>query len=276
MMKPKMSPAMYPFNRKYSLISVGKIAVFLPLLVLFYTFVVHAEEDQQFDDFFKAFRNKRDDIGSLQADFVQKTILPQEIITSEGKLFFSKPRRILFATTDPERATLVDERVGYEYDAEIRQLTVFTIEDHPRANIFFLGFDDDTEALKSAYELTLFESDDPRGSKGIKIKPRADTDEEVYFLEANLFLRDEDYLPYRIHIVNDQESQLYIDVQNILKKKEQDWESVRFFIPEGVKIVESDRVVETVAEGGRYIPVEQQGLLIQERELPATTLDPKN
>ena len=83
-------------------------------------------------------------------------------------------------------------------------------------------------------------------------------------------------MPYRIHIVNDQESLLYIDVQNILKKKEQDWESVRFIIPEGVKKVESDRVVETVAEGGRYIPVEQQGLLIQERELPATTLDPKN
>lgn len=236
----------------------------------------NARGEEGFDSFFKAFKEKRDGVGSLQATFVQKTILPQEIITTEGALYYSKPRRILFSTKDPERATLVDGRRGYEYDAEIKQMTVFDIEDNPRANIFFLGFDDDTEALKTAYELTLFETDDPRGKHGIKIKPRPDSEEEVYFLEAELYLRDEDYLPYRIHIVNDTESQLYIDVSDMVKKPEQDLESVRFFVPEGVKVVENDDVVETVAAGGRYVPAESQHVIIEEKELPAEVPVPEN
>ncbi len=231
--------------------------------------VISAWPEDNFDTFFKAFKEKRDGIGSLQAEFVQKTILPQEEIITEGTLHYSKPRRILFSTKDPERATLVDNRRGYEYDSEIKQMTVFDIEDNPRANIFFLGFDDDAEALKTAYELALFETGDPKGHRGIKIKPRPGSDEEVYFLEASLYLRDEDYLPYRIHIVNDQESQLYIDVSEISPQPYQDLNSARFFVPEGVKVVENDRVVATIEAGGRHIPAETQGTLIEEKELPA-------
>lgn len=230
--------------------------------------------EEDFDAFFKAFKEKRDGIGSLQASFEQKTILPQEVITTEGTLYYSKPRRILFSTKDPDRATLVDGRRGYEYDSEIKQMTIFDIEDHPRANIFFLGFDDDTKALETAYDLTLFETDDPKGRQGIKIKPRTDGEESAYFVEANLYLRDEDYLPYRIHIVNDKDSQLYIDVNDIVKKPEQDLESARFTLPEGVKIIENDRVIDTVGAGGRQVPAESQDGLIQEKELPAAGLDP--
>ena len=171
------------------------------------------------------------------------------------------------------KTTLVDDRQGYEYDSEIKQMTVFRIEDHPRANIFFLGFDDDTEALKSAYDLTLFEADDPRGHHGLKIKPRADSDEEAYFIEANLYLRDEDYLPYRIHIVNDSESQLYIEVSEISPQAYQDLNSARFFVPEGVKIIENERVIETVETGGRHVPMESQRALVEEKELPAEVPD---
>lgn len=245
------------------------------LLVFLSTTSLSAQESQNatFDDFFQTFKEKRDGIGSLQASFIQKTVLPQEEITTEGALYYSKPRRILLVTKDPERATLVDDRQGYEYDSEIKQMTVFRIEDHPRANIFFLGFDDDTEALKSAYDLTLFEADDPRGHHGLKIKPRADSDEEAYFIEANLYLRDEDYLPYRIHIVNDSESQLYIEVSEISPQAYQDLNSARFFVPEGVKIIENERVIETVETGGRHVPMESQRALIEEKELPAEVPD---
>lgn len=248
----------------------------IPAVAMFLFCAAQARGEGDFDSFFKVFKEKRDGVGSLQATFVQKTILPQEIITTEGILYYSKPRRILFSTKEPDRATLVDGRRGYEYDAEIKQMTIFDIEDHPRANIFFLGFDDDTEALKTAYDLTLFETDDPRGKHGIKIKPRPDSEEEAYFLEANLYLRDEDYLPYRIHIVNDKESQLYIDVSDIAKKSGQDLESARFFVPEGIKVVENDRVIETIGAGGRHVPLEPQGVLLEEKELPAVDLGGEN
>jgi len=257
-------------RRKLEAESTWHAAVFagaMTLLVVFSSAVVSAEED--FDAFFKAFKEKRDGIGSLQASFEQKTLLPQEVITTKGTLYYSKPRRILFSTEDPERATLVDGRRGYEYDSEIKQMTIFRIEDHPRANIFFLGFDDDAEALKSAYELTLFETDDNRGRQGLKIKPRPGSDEEAYFIEANLYLRDEDYLPYRIHIINDKESQLYIDVNKMVTQPYQDLNSARFFVPEGVKVVENERVIGTVEAGGRHVPVETQEMIIEEKELPA-------
>ena len=248
----------------------ARFVTIIALLMIFSMPFARAEED--FDAFFKAFKEKRDGIGSLQASFEQKTLLPQEEITTKGTLYYSKPRRILFSTEDPERATLVDGRRGYEYDSEIKQMTIFLIEDHPRANIFFLGFDDDAEALKSAYELTLFETGDNRGRHGLNIKPRPGSDEEAYFIEANLYLRDEDYLPYRIHIVNDKESQLYIDVTKIAPQPYQDLNSARFFVPQGVKVVENDRVVETIGSGGRHIPEESTGTLIEEKELPAADL----
>jgi len=261
----------------YGPASVPRAARLLaPILAVWLVCLCGAAEDgkAEFDAFFKAFKEKRDGIGSLQANFMQKTILPQEVITTEGTLFYSKPRRILFSTKDPERATLVDGRRGYEYDSEIKQMTIFDIEDHPRANIFFLGFDDDTKALETAYDLTLFESDDPRGRRGIKILPREGSDESAYFVEANLYLRDEDYLPYRIHIINDKDSQLYIDVNDIVKKPEQDLDSARFTLPEGVKIIENDRVIDTVGPGGRTVPAESQTGLLQEKELPAAGLEP--
>lgn len=264
--------AMSIFNKFHGCVSSARGFMVIPAVAMFLFCAAQACGEGDFDSFFKVFKEKRDGVGSLQAAFVQKTILPQEIITTEGILYYSKPRRILFSTKDPDRATLVDGRRGYEYDAEIKQMTIFDIEDHPRANIFFLGFDDDTEALKTAYELTLFETDDPRGKHGIKITPRPDSEEEAYFLEANLYLRDEDYLPYRIHIVNDKESQLYIDVSDIAKKPGQDLESACFFIPEGVKVVENDRVIETIGSGGRHVPQEPQGELIEEKELPAVDL----
>lgn len=253
----------------------GPTRVLAPVLAMCLLCLCCAAEEgkEDVDGFFKAFKEKRDGIGSLQANFMQKTILPQEVITTEGALYYSKPRRILFSTKDPDRATLVDGRRGYEYDSEIKQMTIFDIEDHPRANIFFLGFDDDTKALESAYNLTLFEADDPRGRHGIKIQPKQDSDESAYFIEANLYLRDEDYLPYRIHIVNDKDSQLYIDVNDIVKQAEQDLDSARFTLPEGIKIIENDRVIDTVGPGGRTVPAESQEGLLEEKELPAAGLE---
>lgn len=235
----------------------------LPLLLLSLLLLIASQATAQLDDdidlFFKTFKEKRDGIESLEAKFTQTTQLPEEELITQGILRYSKPRRILFLTEEPEHALLMDGRQGYEYDADIRQMTMFYVEDHPRANIFFLGFDNNTEALRAAYDLTLLISDDPRGRQGIRITPRPGTEEEDYFLQVNLYLRDSDFFPYRIHIVNDAESQLFIDVKEISTLNAQDHETPRIFLPEGVTIVAEERVVDIVGEGGRYVPTGNTG-----------------
>jgi outer membrane lipoprotein-sorting protein len=207
------------------------------------------------DAFFKEFSAKRDGVVALDAAFTQKTMLPDEELTTKGSLTFIKPRRIIFHTDDPERTTLVDDRNGYEYDPEIKQLQIFDIEDNPQADIFFLGFNSNTEILRKAYDLTLFDiTDDPRGKHGIRIKPKADSKEEAYFIEVNLYLRDEDYLPYRIHIRNDEESQVFIEVEAIDKAFRPTPQLTQIFLPQDTKVVENDRVVETVGPGGKRMP----------------------
>jgi len=214
-----------------------------------------AAPDADIDAFFKEFAAKREGIVALDASFTQKNKLPEEELTSKGSLIFVKPRRIIFHTDDPDRTTLVDDRSGYEYDPEIKQLQIFDIEDNPQADIFFLGFNSSTDRLRKAYDLSLFEiTDDPRGKHGLTIKPRAQSKEQAYFLEVNLYLRDEDFLPYRIHIRNDQESEVFIEVESINKSFRPTPQLTQIFLPQDTKVVENDRVVETVAAGGKRVP----------------------
>ncbi len=214
-----------------------------------------AAPDTDVDAFFREFSAKRDGVVALDASFTQKTKLPDEELTTKGSLVFVKPRRIIFHTDDPERTTLVDDRSGYEYDPEIKQLQIFDIEDNPQADIFFLGFNSNTETLRKAYDLTLFEiTDDPRGRHGIKIRPKAQSKEQAYFVEVNLYLRDEDYLPYRIHIRNDEESQVFIEVESIDKSFRPGPQLTQIFLPQDTKVVQNDRVIETVEAGGKRVP----------------------
>lgn len=211
--------------------------------------------DAAFEDFFRDFAAKRDGIVALEAVFEQRTVLPDEELTTTGTLVYIKPRRIIFRTEDPERTTLVDDRKGYEYDPEIRQLQIFDIEDNPQADIFFLGFDSDTALLRQAYDVSVFTvPGETHGKHGIKIRPKSDSREEAYFFEVNLYLRDEDYLPYRIHIQNDEESQVFIEVGALDKTVRPDPRGTQIFIAENTKVVENDRVVETVNTGGKWIP----------------------
>ena len=207
------------------------------------------------DAFFREFAAKRDGIAALQAAFTQKTILPDETLEARGSILFVKPRRIVFRTEDPERVTLVDDGRGYEYDPEIRQLQMFDIEDNPRADIFFLGFTDDITRLREAYDLTLFDVEgEPKGKHGIRIRPKAGSGDEAYFMEVNLYLRDKDFLPHRIHIQNDAEAQVVIEVAEPDTAARPEPKETQIFVEEKTKIVENDRVREVVGPGGRWLP----------------------
>lgn len=214
-----------------------------------------AAPESDVDAFFREFAAKRDGIAALQAAFTQKTILPDETLEAAGTILFVKPRRIVFRTDDPERVTLVDNDRGYEYDPEIRQLQMFDIEANPRADIFFLGFTNDINRLREAYDLTLFDvKDEPKGKRGIRIRPRADSGDEAYFVEVNLYLRDQDFLPHRIHIQNDAEAQVVIEVAEPDTAVRPEPKQTQIFVEEKTKIVENDRVREVVGPGGQWLP----------------------
>lgn len=223
-------------------------------LILSCAFLLSAPENDV-DAFFREFAAKRDGIAALQAAFTQKTILPDETLEAKGTILFVKPRRIVFRTDDPERVTLVDNDQGYEYDPEIRQLQVFDIEANPRADIFFLGFTNDINRLREAYDLTLFDVEgEPKGKHGIRIRPKADSGDEAYFVEVNLYLRDKDFLPHRIHIQNDEEAQVVIEVAEPDTAVRPEPKQTQIFVEEKTKIVENDRVREVVGSGGQWLP----------------------
>src|SRR5690606_18866990 len=112
----------------------------------------------EFEAFFREFTLQRAGVRTLDATFTQTTMLPEETLTTEGTLHFAQPRRFALRTNDPRRETLLDDRKGYEYEAELEQVLIFSIDDNPEASIFFLGFDADADALRSAYDVRLFET----------------------------------------------------------------------------------------------------------------------
>jgi len=238
------------------------------------TVAVLGADPAAFDAFFPEFAQKRDGITGLAAQFIQTIGVPEERYTTGGTLVYTHPRRILFHTDDPDRTTMIEGRRGYEYEPEIKQLVIFDIEDNPRASIFFLGFDNDTASLRASYDVSLFtSSDDTRGSRGILIKPKAD-DDKPYFIEVRLHLRDQDYLPYRIHIVNDEESQTTIDIKDFTVNVPPDPGKIQINAAEGTKVIENDEVLEIVGPGGKRFPEDKKAAAedaapaVQVNELP--------
>ena len=223
-------------------------------LALFILTALSAEPDT-FDQFFTDFTKKRDGILVLEARFEQQTILPEETLKTQGTLLYAKPRRIVFRTEEPERTTLIDGKRGYEYEPEIKQLVIFDMEDRPQTEVFFLGFDDNTKTLREAFDITLQETTgDPRGSRSLLIKPKAEDLEDAYFVQVTLYLRDQDYLPYRIHIVNDEESQVILDVKQFAVNGAPGPLKTQISLLEGTKIIENEIPIETVGAGGKQVP----------------------
>ena len=232
-----------------------QIPILLFGLTVFFCAAARPADEHEADRFFKSFTQSRDKIIALEAPFTQTVITPDETIEVRGTLSYIRPRRVIYRMEDPERITLVDDTRGYEYDAEIRQVTVFDLGNNPQAEILFMGFVDTLDTLRQAYDLEIFKvPDEPRGSKGLEIRPKAGSEAESYFLRVRLYLRDQDFLPWRILIRNDENTETHIDIGEINTAWRPAPASTQIFLPEGTKMIENDRVVEVIGPGGKRIP----------------------
>lgn len=208
--------------------------------------------------FFEEFAGKRQGIETLQANFVQVSILPDERLSTDGSLLYSKPRRILYRTENPERSTLVDGRYGYEYEPDIKQLVMYDLEEYPQVDAFFLGFDEDITSLRKSYQVETFEvkNGDEAGKRGIKLKPKPEDVDDAFFREVFIYLRDKDLLPYRILIDNEEDSQTVIEIDQssyVINGKVSP-KQTQIFVAQDTDVVLNDEVIRTVGEGGEYLP----------------------
>jgi len=214
------------------------------------------ENDAAFDAFFADFAQKRDGIYALEARFSQQDISKEETLDSKGSIVYIKPRRIIFRyeQTDALGPTyLIDDQKAYEYEPDIQQLQIYDLKDNPQTEIFFLGFDNDTESLKKAYNIERFTAKEPDpGAHGIILRPK--NKDEASFREVDLYLRDEDYLPYRIHIIHENDTQVDIRVKDFQINKGIEPTRTQIKLAEGTKIFEDDTFVEKVGTGGKLTP----------------------
>lgn len=225
--------------------------------VLLLSFAIMAAAPDDIDTFFARFAEKRAGIKILEADLVEETTQYGDVISKTGHVVFGQPRRVIFRYGDDKPSLMVDDRWYYEFDPESEQLSITSIGNSPEASMFFLGFDTDARALQETYDVRLFSVQNAQGSQGLAIRPRKEDANTAPFQEVSIYLRDEDYLPYRVEIVLDEDTQTVTDFSNYRINQPFDPAITQLRIPAGTRIIEDGEVVvRSVPEGGVMMPPE--------------------
>lgn len=218
---------------------------------------VFAQAPDELDEFVQSFSEKRDDIQSLRAPFTQRTVTPEEILTSYGEVIYKRPKRLLFRYTDPKQVYMLDNLRAYEYDPELRQLQVFDLEEQPQTAALFLGFEEDISRLREAYDLRLLISSEDDAPAAFQIVPkRDDPDAQAYFEKVIVYLRPQDYLPEELHIVNSAESQTIITFEDYRINEQMDESDVQLYAAPGTDVIVNEEFVERLEEPGKRFPAE--------------------
>lgn len=228
------------------------ISFCLILVFLLFQFCVPAQdEEKELKQFFERYKKSREKIHVLVAQFTQKTIYPDEIYTSLGKLIYIKPYQIIFHNEEPKKTVFISKEKIYEYEPEIKQLAIYDVDEEVHTDLFFLGFAEDIESVQKNYRITLIVVKDKRGKHGISIKPLEESEDNP-FEELILYLRDKDFLPYRIRIVTDKEVQSVVDFEQIDINKKIQLSDVQITIPPTTSIVENDRLKEKLQQEKKF------------------------
>lgn len=214
------------------------------------------EHNSEFDAFFAEFAEKRNGIHALEAEFTYESKMPDETMRTRGQVVYVRPKRIVLRFEEPHPTYLVDELRVYVYEPDLKQLQIDDLEDEPQTEAFFLGFDDDGERLRQAYAIELFDPEgEPEGARGVILRPKTSGDEDAYFDKVVLWLRAEDYLPYRVQIMNDSESETIVfQMTNFVINGTLKADQAQISLPEGTTIIEYESIAEVVGAGGKRVP----------------------
>lgn len=223
-------------------------------------------QPQDFEKFFDDFAKKREGIQVLQAEYTEKSITPDETFLSEGSLLYAQPRRIVRHTFYPYDSTVViDQQTSIEYEPEVKQAVVSDLSQVREADILFFGFESDTKRLRENYEVKLFTiQDNPLGKNGLEIKPK-EKDGQKPFESVTLYLADDSLLPYRIHVIFDAESELQVDIGQYTINGDVAPEQTQVTLAEGTKLIQNDKVIETIGAGGKKMPEPAALPVVKER-----------
>lgn len=231
--------------------------MFAPLVVCL--FAASSDGTPTLDEFYTRFTENRRLIVDLRAEFVQKTVTPDEIYTSEGTIVYKRPRRIIFRYPNPETgfrsAYMIDDGLYYEYDEEIEQLSVYEISDRPEAEGLFAGFENNLDVLQDAYTIRLLQSDPAwPDTLGVELVPKNVEPDDAIFQSITLQLRQEDFLPVAITIVNDEESSVHYTVSGFAVNEGLSEELTHLNVPEETTILHNDEPAGTVGVEGLMLP----------------------
>ena len=214
-----------------------------------------AQAPDELDQFVQIFAEKRDDIQSLRAPFEQKTITPEEVLTSRGEVIYLRPKRLLFRYTEPEQVYMLDKLRAYEYDPELRQLQIFDLEEQPQTAALFLGFEEDISRLREAYNLRLMISSEDDAPAAFEVVPK-EGDPDAYFERVIVYLRAQDYLPEELHIINNADSSTIITFEDYRVNEQMDETDVQLHAAPGTDVILNEEFVERLGEPGKRFPVE--------------------
>jgi outer membrane lipoprotein-sorting protein len=219
-----------------------------------------AQPATDFDAFFEEFAQKRDAIGSVQADFEQIVETPDETYTKTGQIAYKDPRQLAFRYDDPAQTLIMIDRTIYDYDVEVRQLNVQEVEDLKEAEALFLAFENNPDRLRELYDITVENNPDTSraecASRAIILEPKAAEAEAPGMFERSvLYLREQDFLPCMIH-VESQDTISYFYIRNYRINETMDQGALSIVLPEGVSVVYNDILVDVTTEDDVEVPAE--------------------
>jgi len=218
-------------------------------------------ETNDVDAFFEEFAAHRDAIKVVRARVQRENVTPDGVFEAGGTLLYTAPRRIVFRYDDPMVTDLlIDQLRLYRYDKDLEQLLIDELDDDPATEALYLGFDSDLKRLRETFEVNLFIPEAREGAvRGVLLQPKEpDNDEETppaaVFEEVYLYLREDDYLPTRVIVVNDTHARVEMRFSNYEVNCPVEPAETQFFLPEGTVIVENQESFHQVPEGGLMLP----------------------
>jgi outer membrane lipoprotein-sorting protein len=218
-------------------------------------------EPESVDAFLEELAARRDAIHGVRARIHRENSTPDGVFEAKGTLLYARPRRIVFRYEDPAVTDLlIDGRRIYRYDEDMEQLLIDDLEDDPATEALYLGFEKDFNRLREAFDLSFFIPETKEGAvKGLLLKPKEETNEEdtgpaAAFEAVYLYLREEDYLPSRVLLVNDADSRVDLRMSDYEVNGPIAPEETQFRIPEGTMIVENQEAYEEAPSGGLHLP----------------------